>query len=160
MKIRSATAADHAAISAVVAAAFGRSDEAGMVEASRAGGDALLEFVAVNGGAIVGHILFNRMTCAPDLLVAGLAPLAVEPHSQGQGAGAALARRGLEACRALGVKACVVLGAPAYYGRFGFTAAPATIASPYAGLPAFQALEFEPEVLARPISIAYPSAFG
>jgi predicted N-acetyltransferase YhbS len=66
----------------------------------------------------------------------------------------------LETCRALGVKACVVLGSPAYYGRFGFTSAPATIISPYAGLSAFQALEFETGVLAQPISIAYPSAFG
>jgi putative acetyltransferase len=158
--VRPATAADHSAIRSVVAAAFDRAEEADIVEAVRANGDVLVELVAAMDGKIVGHVLFNRMTCRPALFAAGLAPLAVVPNHQSRGIGAALARSGLKACRDLGAKACVVLGAPAYYGRFGFSAAPNTIASPYAGLAAFQAFEFEPGVLAHPITVAYPSAFG
>jgi putative acetyltransferase len=160
VNIRLVAPNDFPAVRSLVAAAFGRTDEADIVETVRTGGAALVELVAEAGGEIVGHVLFNRMTCAPALLAAGLAPLAVAPSRQGQGIGAALVRRGLDACRARGAKGCVVLGAPPYYGRFGFTAAPATIASPYAGLAAFQSLEFESGVFARPIAVQYPSAFG
>jgi len=158
--VRPATAADHPVIRSVVAAAFDRPDGADIVEAVRSSGDALVELVATIDGKIIGHVLFNRMTCRPALFATGLAPLAVAPDLQSRGIGTALARSGLEACRDLGAKACVVLGAPAYYGRFGFSAAPSTVSSPYAGLAAFQALEFDPGVLARPIAVAYPSAFG
>jgi predicted N-acetyltransferase YhbS len=71
-----------------------------------------------------------------------------------------LTRAGLDTCRVLGVEGCVVLGDPAYYGRFGFIRAPATLASPYAHLAAFQALAFAPGVFDRPLTAAYPSAFG
>jgi len=158
--VRAAAAADHPAIRSVVAAAFDRAEEADIVEAVRVDGAALVELVAVEDGETVGHVLFNRMTCRPALFAAGLAPLAVAPNHQGRGVGTALARAGLGRCRDLGAKACVVLGAPAYYGRFGFSVAPNTVSSPYAGLAAFQALEFEPGALARPIAVAYPSAFG
>ncbi|MBA3413822.1 MAG: N-acetyltransferase, partial [Chloroflexia bacterium] len=48
---------------------------------------------------------------------------------------------GLAALRGRGVPAAVVLGEPAYYGRFGFSAgAAARIRSPFSG-PALQALE-------------------
>ncbi|MGH7022614.1 MAG: GNAT family N-acetyltransferase [Caulobacteraceae bacterium] len=159
MIIRAAAPDDFESIAALVATAFGRPDEARMVDEARAGGHALVEFVAVEEDEILGHVLFNRMICQPALLIAGLAPLAVSPPRQGQGVGTALAGHGLEACRAVGARGCVVLGAPAYYDRFGFTAAPNTVRSPYAGLPAFQTLEFEPGVFGRPIAIAYPPVF-
>jgi putative acetyltransferase len=53
----------------------------------------------------------------------GLAPVAVEPEFQRQGIGVALIRWGLDECRRLGHAMVVVLGEPAYYGRFGFTSA-------------------------------------
>ena len=158
MNIRPAAPADVAAIRALVSAAFGRDGEADIVEAVRAAGDALVELVAGDSGEIVGHVLFNRMTCAEAL--AGLAPLSVAPTHQSKGIGAALARAGLDACRGLGIQGCVVLGDPAYYGRFGFARAPATLSSPYAHLDAFQALPFESGVFDRPLAAAYPSDFG
>ena len=142
----------------MVVAAFGRDEEADIVEAVRAADGALVELVAEDDDRIVGHVLFNRMSCAVPL--AGLAPLSVAPSHQRIGIGGALTRAGLDACRGLGIKGCVVLGDPAYYGRFGFTRAPATLSSPYAHLAAFQALAFEPGVLDRPLAAAYPSAFG
>jgi len=157
--LRDAAPTDHDSIRDVVTAAFGRVDEAGIVDRVRAASHALIELVAELDGEIVGHVLFGRMICEPASLAAGLAPLAVAPHRQGAGVGTALARHGLAACRALGAKGCVVLGAPAYYGRFGFCAAPETLRSRYAGLAAFQVLEFEPGAFAGPVSIAYPPAF-
>jgi putative acetyltransferase len=50
----------------------------------------------------------------------GLAPVAVLPEFQRQGIGAALIRRGLEECSALGSGGVVVVGDPLYYARFGF----------------------------------------
>jgi putative acetyltransferase len=156
--IRPASPADFPAIRAVVAAAFGRDEEADIVEAVRAADEALAELVAEDADRIIGHVLLNRMTCATPL--AGLAPLSVAPAHQNQGIGGALTRSGLEACRGLGMKGCVVLGDPAYYRRFGFARAPATLSSPYAHLAAFQALAFETGVFDRPLAAAYPSAFG
>jgi putative acetyltransferase len=157
--IRAAVADDHAAIAAVVGAAFGRPDEAVIVEEVRAGGEALVELVAESGGEIVGHILFSRMTCEPEMLVAGLGPLAVAPSRQGAGAGSRLTRDGLDACRRLGARGCVVLGDPGYYGRFGFVTAGEHIDCRFSGLPAFQALELRPGALTREIALAYPAAF-
>lgn len=158
--IRAATAADHAAIRAVVAAAFEREDEARMVDEARAAGAALVELVSEAAGEIVGHVLFNRMTAPPGRLFAGLAPLSVRPDHQRQGIGDALTRAGLAALAELGVEGCVVLGHPPYYPRFGFSPAlAATVISPYAGEPAFMALELRPGALAQPVALAYPAAF-
>jgi putative acetyltransferase len=159
--VRPATAADHAAIRRVEAAAFGRDDEADMVEAARAEGAALVELVEEQDGEIVGHILFSRMSVTPARFIAGLAPVAVAPQAQGRGIGDALCRAGIEAARALGAEAVVVLGHPDYYPRFGFSAEAARwLASPYAGSPAFMALELTPGVLAAPMKVDYPAAFG
>ena len=159
--MRPATAADHAAIRRVETAAFGQYAEADMVEAARAEGAALVELVAEQDGEIVGHILFSRMSVTPARFFAGLAPVAVSPHVQGRGIGDALCRAGIEAVRALGAEAVVVLGHPDYYPRFGFSAEAAhKLLSPYAGSPAFMALELTPGALAQPLKVDYPAAFG
>jgi putative acetyltransferase len=63
--------------------------------------------------------------------------------------------------RALGADAVVVLGHPAYYPRFGFSAEAAKpLVSPYAGSPAFMALELIPGALAATRRVFYPAAFG
>jgi len=117
--------------------------------------------VAERDGQVVGHILFSRMTTKPARFMAGLAPVAVAPQAQGRGIGDALCRAGIEALRALGVEAVVVLGHPDYYPRFGFSAAAAkSLASPYAGSPAFMAMELAPGALAEPLKADYPAAFG
>jgi putative acetyltransferase len=101
------------------------------------------------------------MTCEPPAFFAGLAPVAVSPAEQSRGVGAALCRAGIEAVRALGADAVVVLGHPAYYPRFGFSAEAAKpLASPYAGSPAFMALALKPGALASTRRVDYPAAFG
>lgn len=49
-----------------------------------------------------------------------LGPLAVEPALQGLGIGRALVGHGLTVARRLGVRLCVVVGAPDYYRPYGF----------------------------------------
>lgn len=74
-------------------------------------------------GEVVGHVAFSAVTI--DGLWCdwfGLAPLAVLPSLQRIGVESRLIHAGLGSLRAIGAKACVVLGEPNYYGRFGFAA--------------------------------------
>jgi putative acetyltransferase len=159
--LRAARAEDDAAIARVVDAAFGGPAESAIILGVRAEGRSVVDLVAENGGAIVGHVLFSHMTCEPAVFVVGLAPLAVAPDRQGQGIGQALSREGLRLCRELGAVGAVVLGDPNYYSRFGFSAEMARpLRSPYAGSPAFQAVELVHGGLAGVTSAAYPAAFG
>ncbi|HEX5776920.1 MAG TPA: N-acetyltransferase, partial [Caulobacteraceae bacterium] len=140
MNIRPAREADHAAIREVVIAAFGQPDEADLIERLRADGDALIELVAEEGGEVVGHILFSPMASQPPAKIAALAPVAVKPDLQRGGIGIALNEAGLDACRAAGVEAVIVLGHADYYPRFGFSAELARrVRAPFSG-PSFMAL--------------------
>jgi putative acetyltransferase len=159
MIIRDATAADHNGARAVNIAAFGRVDEADLVDRIRSDGDHLVECVAEDAGKIIGHILFSRMSVG-GTPAAALAPMAVDPDHQRQGIGSALVHAGLAACRGAGIPAIIVLGHPDYYPRFGFTAgAAAHLTAPFSG-PAFMALELVPGSLAAGGQVRYATAFG
>ena len=159
--IRYARPADQAAIAEVVAAAFGREDEARLVARLRADDDVVLEMVAEAQGAVAGHILFSRLWADHHGLFAALAPLSVRPDNQNTGLGSALVRAGLANVREYGCHGVLVLGDPAYYGRFGFDAAAAAdVACPFRGQAAFQGLALEDEAFARPLTVAYPDAFS
>ena len=158
--IREAESGDGAAIRRVGTQAFKRADEADLVERLRADGDMLFELVAVEDGAIVGHVALSNMRGDIGGL-AGLGPIGVAPPRQKDGIGAALMRAAIARCRADGVRAIVLLGDPAYYARFGFTHdAAAKLQSRYAAHAAFQALELEPGVLAAGGIVQYAPAFG
>ena len=159
--IRYARPADRAAIAEVVAAAFGREDEARLVERLRAEDDVVLEMVAEVEGAVAGHILFSRLWADHHGLFAALAPLSVRPDRQNAGLGSALVTSGLSNVREYGCHGVLVLGDPAYYGRFGFKSETAArVKAPYAGHPAFQALDLEEGVFDAPMLVAYPDAFS
>ncbi|MCB1379869.1 MAG: N-acetyltransferase [Alphaproteobacteria bacterium] len=83
--------------------------------------DGVLQLVAVDEQGLAGHVAFT--TCGVHgraEKVALLGPLAVCPGMQGQGIGSALVHAGLEHMEASGAMLVLVLGDPAYYGRFGF----------------------------------------
>lgn len=159
--IRYARPADRPAIAQVVEAAFGQADEARLVERLRASGDALFELVSDDGGDVNGHILFSRLWADSQHLYAALAPLAVRPGLQRAGVGSALVRASLDSAREFGAHGIIVLGHPAYYPRFGFSAdAAAQVRSVYAGGPGFMALALEPGAFDAPLSVSYPDAFS
>lgn len=162
--VRAAGPADAEAIAALVRAAFGGEDEAGIVERLRRDDLVAVELVAERDGAISGHILLSWLPTMLDgraVRALALAPMAVRPEFQKQGTGGRLVAAALREARAAGAEAVIVLGHPGYYPRFGFSAALARkLASPFAGA-AFMALELVPRALAgRRGSVSYPAAFG
>lgn len=152
MIIRAETQADAAAIRAVNVAAFGGPLEAELVDRLRAAGRLTISLVAeAHAGetiaveTIVGHIAFSPVTATDGSRGFGLAPLAVRPERQRRGIGSSLVMRGLRLCRERTEGYVVVLGEPAYYGRFGFAAASAFgLNDEYGGGDAFQVLELQP----------------
>jgi putative acetyltransferase len=105
--------------------AFGRLNEAALVDALRGSADAL-SLVAVVGDHVVGHVLFTTVRIEGSgraTAAVGVGPMAVLPEHQRRGVGSALMRAGIDACRRLGHAVLVVLGHPAYYQRFGFMTA-------------------------------------
>ncbi|WP_199259339.1 GNAT family N-acetyltransferase [Paracoccus binzhouensis] len=125
-RIRAEEPQDHAAIAALLTRAFGGAAEARLIEALRAEDSLALSLVAEAAGTIIGHVALSPLRAEAPALA--LAPLAVHPAVQSRGIGAALVRAALAA---FDDHAIVVLGDPAYYGRFGFI--PAELDSPYAG---------------------------
>ena len=159
--IRLARHLDHAAIAAVVEAAFATPVEARLVERLRADGDVLFELVSEDDGEITGHILFSRLWADRYEMFAALAPLAVRPDLQRGGLGSKLTLAGLDTLREFGAHGVLVLGHPAYYPRFGFSAETAArVKAPYSGSPSFMALALEDGAFDAPISVAYPEAFA
>ena len=80
----------------------------------------------------------------------GLAPVAVLPEYRRQGIAANLIRVGLEQCKERGVGLVIVLGDPAYYGRFGFKPASTWgLENEYGGGDAFQAMELRAGAIPR-----------
>ncbi|MBT2411531.1 N-acetyltransferase [Streptomyces sp. ISL-12] len=117
------TAADVPAVRDVVLAAFPTAEEADLVDALRADPDAWIEglsLVAVDGDdRPVGHALLTRCHIGGSPALC-LAPCAVRPERQREGAGSAAVRAALDAARRAGEAHVVVLGHPEYYPRFGF----------------------------------------
>jgi putative acetyltransferase len=117
---------DVAAIHLVNEEAFGRGEEARLVELLRSKGGILLSLVAAIDERIVGHILFTptRLSSGTqEAQGAGLGPMAVLPDLQRNGIGGKLIREGTERMRSRGCPFIVVLGHPDYYPRFGFAPA-------------------------------------
>jgi putative acetyltransferase len=121
--------------------AFPTEGEACLVDHLRASGRLTVSLVALDADRIVGHIAFSPVSVEGAAGGLGLGPVAVAPDCRRRGVAAELVRTGLTACRHSGCALVVVLGSPAYYGRFGFNAATKFgLRSTYTDGPAFQAL--------------------
>ena len=124
--IRAEMPADAAAVFEVEAAAFGRADEARIVDAVRDSPVAVASLVALEGDRVVAHVLFSRVRIdgSSRATAVALGPVAVAPDRQGRKIGDSLIRYGIDLVRARAAfDLLFVLGSPHYYGRFGFVAA-------------------------------------
>ena len=149
--IRSTTESDHDPILGVVRDAFahdGRDgkEEVDIVLATWAMGDSVrpIDLVAVDDDTVVGHVL-GAVGQLGDRPVIAVAPLAVAPSHHGRGVGSALMEELLQRAESQREPMVLLLGNPAYYGRFGFEpAAPLGITyAPVGDNPAFQARRLE-----------------
>ncbi len=142
---------------AFVGAEHSSGTEGAIVDAFRLNDALTVSLVAEEDGVILGHVAFSPVTIngeAGDWY--GLGPVSVRPGRQGEGIGAALVNAGLVALKARDAGGCVVLGDPAYYGRFGFSA---DHALRYPGVPE---VYFQSLVLSGPPpvgTVAYDPAF-
>lgn len=121
--IRPETPKDLPAIFCVNQLAFGRDNEARLVNKLRDENAIVMSLVAEQDGRIVGHILFSPVTITDSDFqwhAVGLGPMAVLPEVQKQGVGSALIRAALAQLKTLGHDIVIVLGHSEYYPRFGF----------------------------------------
>lgn len=147
--IRDEHATDIAAIHALTAAAFldaphTSHTEQFIVDALRAAGVLTLSLVAVVDDDIVGHVAVSPVVVSDGSAGwFGLGPISVTPRLQRRGVGSLLMRAATERLRERDAAGCVLLGNPAYYGRFGFVATPELVLE---GVPPeyFLALPFGP----------------
>ena len=137
--IRPATGGDVAAIDALLRKAFPDAGEAMLVQRLCVDGDMVLTLLADDEetGSLTGVIVYSRMAVeigGKPIAAVALAPLAVDAGQRGQGVAETLVRASLAQLADAGVVLVFVLGDPAYYERFGFSADWARgFASPYAG---------------------------
>ena len=154
--IRDEAPPDVDAIRAVHLAAFRDELVTRIVDDLRQSGDAVISLVAEHEANIVGHVMLSRLQAPMRALT--LSPLGVHPAFQKKGIGSALIRGGLDRVRRENGQAVFLLGSPAYYGRFGFSAAAAEgYTSPYYGWP-FMAHILD-DTVPRNGEIRFPSAF-
>lgn len=149
--------------------AFRGPTEAELVDAVRASAGFVpeLSLVAVaDDGSVLGHIMVSRVEFEPDESdtprgeVLALAPLAVLPPHWDRGIGSALTMAALSVADLRDEPFVAVLGAPSFYGRFGFSpAADAGVRSPFdAAGPAYQVRRLGDHQV-EPGTVVYPAVF-
>lgn len=117
-----------------------------------------ISLVAVDGGAILGHVAVSPVTISSGATGwYGLGPISALPSRQCEGIGSMLIGCALTELKGIGAAGCVVLGDPGFYGRFGFEVRPGL---DLRGAPAeyFQAISFGADPPTG--SVCYHEAFG
>ncbi len=162
MTIRNEQSQDIEAISRLTEAAFRNEEysshtEHFIVNALRRTGQLSISLVAAEHDEILGHVAISPVSISSGVTGwYGLGPISVRPDRQGKGIGSALMKAALQQLRQQGAAGCVVLGDPAYYGRFGFKAHPG-LELPDVPPEYFQALSFTGEL---PVGVVkYAAAF-
>ena len=126
LQLRPEAAGDVEAIAALTTSAFAGNPHASGTEADiiarlRASGALAVSLVAEAGGSLVGHVAFSP-TNHPGWFALG--PISVAPGVQKRGIGTELIGAGVADLRMKGASGCILMGDPAYYGRFGFLVTP------------------------------------
>ena len=127
MLIRVEIGIDAPGIDALLRRTFGSDAEAQLVHDLREDGLITLGVVATDDeGQVIGYAAFSPVSVeGEELQWVGLAPLAVDESLRRQGLAEKLVYEGLDSLNEFSYAAVVVLGDPAYYGRFGFKPAAA-----------------------------------
>jgi putative acetyltransferase len=103
--------------------AFGRQQEASIVDELRKNCNSILSLVAFTDGKVIGHILLSPVVIEGKhgkLVGTGLAPHAVLPEYQRKGIGTQLIQTAISRIKEGGCPYIIVIGHPEYYARFGF----------------------------------------
>jgi putative acetyltransferase len=142
LRFRAVDPSDHAVTREIVDAAFAPEDVAGFLDALRAAGCLVGEWLAEDESGVIGHIAFSRAHLETSdgarLPAAFLTPLAVRPERQRLGTGLALMRHALRELEQRGETLFFVIGHPTYYPKAGFrTVSFDEVASIWTGSPAF-----------------------
>ncbi|MHC0053749.1 GNAT family N-acetyltransferase [Actibacterium sp. D379-3] len=120
MNLRPVTQQDWTAVSVLLDTAFDGPSEARLVDRLRREGHMAMELVAEDHTGILGYVAFAEMLAPAGMW--SLSPVAVRQAKQGHGIGSELIRYALDEVRkSHDARAVVVLGAPEYYKRFGFS---------------------------------------
>lgn len=128
--IRPESPGDVETIHALTAAAFQHAPHSShtehlIVDALRAADSLTLSLVDEREGELIGHVAVSPVSLSDGTRGwFGLGPISVLPAWQGRGVGSGLMRAALQRLREQGAGGCVLLGDPAFYGRFGFRAEP------------------------------------
>lgn len=146
--IRNETPQDISIIHALTKAAFLHAPHTAhtehfIVDALRKAGSLSFSLIAEEGDVIVGHIAASPVAISDGTTGwYGLGPLSVRPEHQRKGIGSKLMDAVLKRLKKNGASGCVLLGEPAYYGRFGFKAEAGLV---YPGVPPeyFQVLSLD-----------------
>lgn len=161
IQIREETPADIAAIDAVHRAAFApephsRQTEHLIVNALRSAGALTVSLVAELQGQVVGHAAASPVSLSDGSIGWHcVGPIGVLPGLQRSGIGSAL----IQHLQAQGSAGCVLVGEPAYYGRFGFRAGLGLV---WPGVPAEYAAYVQSLPFGAPVpqaSVVYHPAF-
>jgi predicted N-acetyltransferase YhbS len=123
--IRAEEPGDAQIVEALVARSFGPGRYAKSAYRLREGVaiEAGLSFVAVEDGTLKGSVRFWPIAVGEERALL-LGPLAVETKERGRGMGLALMQHGIDAARARGHGAILLVGDVPYYSRVGFAAVP------------------------------------
>lgn len=122
-EIRRATEKDADAIREIHEQAFGRPEEAKLVDSLTKGPWTVLSLIVADDGRPIAHLLLTRL----EIVTGGLsvpslamAPVSVLPAYQRKGIGSRMIMAAMDLARGMGEQTVFVLGEPEYYGRFGF----------------------------------------
>ncbi|KZL22004.1 hypothetical protein PsAD2_00029 [Pseudovibrio axinellae] len=155
---------DEHTIRSLLNRAYGQSNEGRLIKRLRACGAVVLERMATDrNGDLLGYLALSRVTgtgYGHRLKISCLAPVCVCPSTQRKGIGTKLIQSALDDLQGLGEDLVLVLGAPAYFSRFGFDSELAKkVHGPYAG-PIFMALPFtQAGRIELPTDVTYATPF-